>query len=113
MASYRSFSFWLLLEDNSALPKHFQKNIHFKLSAAQELLSDMSTHYRHEIMCDAARRAALFIVARYGEGYLAAFPRDLIKLIAKRVWKTREDSIWLDASRRLGQSNINSRLKNL
>ena len=45
----------------------------------------------------AARRAALFIIARYGEGDLAVFPRDLMKLIAKEVWMTREDPLWMYA----------------
>jgi hypothetical protein len=44
----------------------------------------------------AARRAALFIIARYGEGDLAVFPRDMIKLIANEVWKTRLDDTWMD-----------------
>ena len=61
------------------------------------LLSDISIYYRHEMMLAAARRAALFIIARYGEGDLAAFPQDMIRLIAKEVWKTREDPIWLNA----------------
>ena len=45
----------------------------------------------------AARRAALFIIARYGEGDLEVFPRDIIRLIANEVWKTREDPIWMEA----------------
>ena len=59
----------------------------------QKLLSDISIYYRKRA---AARRAALFIIARYGEGDLAVFPRDLIKLIAKEVWNTREDPIWIE-----------------
>ena len=56
-------------------------------------------------MRDAARRAALFVIVRYGEGDLAVFPRDLIKLIANEVWKTRLDDVWMDASE---QSNPSS-----
>ena len=46
----------------------------------------------------AARRAALFIMARYGEGDLAVCPRDVIKFIANEVWKTRLDDLWIIAS---------------
>ena len=66
----------------------------------QNLLSDISIYYQHEIMRAAARRAALFIIARYGEGNLAIFPRDLIKLIANEVWETRLDDVWMDAGER-------------
>ena len=66
-------------------------------AAAQNFISDISIYYRHEIMRAAARRAALFVIARYGEGDLAVFPRDLIKLLANEVWKTREDPIWMEA----------------
>ena len=55
-------------------------------------------------MCDAARRAALFIIARYGEGDLAVFNQDLIKLIANEVWKTRLDDAWMNAGEALNQS---------
>ena len=58
-------------------------------------------------MRDAARRAALFIIARYGEGDLAVFPRDLIKLIANEVWKTRLDDVWMDAGEELNPSSLN------
>ena len=67
-------------------------------TAAQNLISDISIYYRHEIMRSEARRAALFIIARYGEGDLAVFPRDLIKLIANEVWKTGLDDAWMHAS---------------
>ena len=66
------------------------------------LLSDISIYYRRRA---AARRAALFVIARYGEGDLVIFPRDMIRLIANEVWKTREDPIWLDASE---QSDLSS-----
>ena len=56
-------------------------------------------------MCVAARRAALFIIARYGEGDLAVFPRDLIKLIASEVWKTRLDDSWMNAGEESNPSN--------
>ena len=59
----------------------------------------------------AARRAALFIIARYGEGDLAAFPRDLIKLLANEVWKTREEDVWMDESEQLNPSS-SKRTKN-
>ena len=80
---------------NPALPPQFQQNI-YDQAAVQELLSKIAFHYRHEIMRAAARRAALFIIARYGEGDLAVFPRDLIKLIANEVWETRMDQEWMD-----------------
>ena len=60
----------------------------------------------------AARRAALFVIARYGEGDLAVFPRDLIKLIANEVWKTRLDDAWLDASEESNPSS-SKRTKNV
>ena len=91
-----SFSFSLDLEDNTALPQQLQQDV-YSHTAAQNLVSEISIYYRHEIMRDAARRAALFIIARYGEGDLAVFPRDLIKLLANEVWKTRFDNIWMDA----------------
>ena len=53
----------------------------------------------------AARRAALFIIARYGEGDLAVFPRDMIRLIAYEVWKTRLDDAWMDAGEELNPSS--------
>ena len=56
-------------------------------------------------MRDAARRAALFIIARFGEGDLAVFPRDMIKLIANEVWKTRLDDAWMDAGEELNRSS--------
>ena len=56
-------------------------------------------------MRDAARRAALFIIARYGEGDLAVFPRDLIKLLANEVWETRLDDVWMDAGEELKPSS--------
>ena len=86
--------FSLFLEENCALPKEFQQKIQSTHSAVQDRLSVISIYYRKRA---AARRAALFIVASYGEGDVAAFPRDLIRLIAKEVWKTREDPIWMDA----------------
>ena len=91
----RSFFISLTLEKNPALPPQFQQSV-YDHTAAQELLSDISIYFRHEIMRDAARRAALFIIVRYGEGDLAVFPRDMIKLIAKEVWKTRLDNVWMD-----------------
>jgi hypothetical protein len=83
------------LNGNSDLPEQFQQDVFRDHSAIQELLADISIYYRKR---DAARRVALFVIARYGEGDLAGFPRDLIKLIANEVWKTREDPIWMDAS---------------
>ena len=53
----------------------------------------------------AAHSAALFIIARYGEGNLAVFPRDLIKLIANEVWKTQLDDVWMDAREELNPSS--------
>ena len=97
VVKYRSFSFSLSLEGNSDLPEQFRKSRFFDHYAVQRLLSNISIYYR-EIMRDAARRAALFIIARYGEGDLEVFPRDLIKLIANEVWKTREDSMWMGAN---------------
>ena len=92
----RSFSFFSLhLRDNSDLPNQFQKYIKDDHTAAQKLLSDISIYYRKHA---AARRAALFVIARYGEGDLATFPRDMIKIIANEVWKTREDPMWLEGS---------------
>ena len=75
-------------------------------------LSEISIYYRHEIMRDAARRAALFITARYGEGDLAVLNRDLIKLLAKEVWKTRLDDAWMDPSDQL-KSSSSKRTKNV
>ena len=60
----------------------------------------------------AARRAALFIIARYGEGDLAVFPRDMIKLIANEVWKTRLDDAWMDAGEKLNPNSL-KRTKNV
>ena len=57
------------------------------------------------MMRDAARQAALFVIARYGEGDLAVFPRDMIKLIANEVWKTRLDHVWMDAGEELNLSS--------
>jgi hypothetical protein len=96
IVKHRSFSFSLTLNGNFSLPQKFQK-IEDKRTAVQTLIADISIYYRHEIMRAAARRAALFIIARYGEGDLAVFPRDLIKLIANEVWKTRFDLTWMDA----------------
>ena len=83
--------FSLYLEDNCALPGQFQQNFIGRASS-HNYLSEIVVYYR---MRDAARRAALFILARYGEGDLAVFPRDLIRLIANEVWKTREDPMWM------------------
>jgi hypothetical protein len=103
MVNHRSFSFSLCLEGNSALPQIFQQNF-YDHTVVQLLISDISVYYRHKIMRAAARRAALFIIARYGEGDLAVFPRDLIKLIANEVWKTRLDDVWMN----LGKESIPS-----
>jgi hypothetical protein len=97
------------LTSNSDLPEQFQQNIFLNHTEAQNLISDISIYYRKR---DAARRAALFIIARYGEGDLAVFPRDLIKLIANDVWETRLDDAWLDASEELNQSS-SKRTKNV
>ena len=109
MLHHRSFFFSLTLSGNSALPEQFQRNLgdiyNLDHTAAQNLISDISIYYRHEIMRDAARRAALFIIARYGEGDLAVFPRDMIKVIANEVWKTREEDVWMDASEQLNSSS--------
>jgi hypothetical protein len=99
------------LEGNSALPKQFHNNV-CNHTAVQKLLSEISIHYRNEIMRDAARRAALFVIARYGEGDFAAFPRDLIKLIANEVWNTRLDHAWMDAGEELNPSSL-KRTKNV
>ena len=89
------------MSGNLDLPEQFQQYIMDDHAAAQNLIPDISIYYRHEIMRNAARRAALFIIARYGEGDLAVFPRDMIKLIANEVWKTRLDKIWMDAGEEL------------
>ena len=98
LSNHCSFSFSLWLNDNFDLPEQFQQNLGSLFSsdhsAVQMLLSDISIYYRKR---DAARRAALFIIASYGEGDLAVFNRDLIKLLAKEVWETREDPIWMEA----------------
>ena len=90
------------MNGNSDLPEQFQQAIHSNHTAVQKLLSDISIYYRKRA---AARRAALFIIARYGEGDVAVFPRDMIRLIAKEVWKTREDPLWLDAIEESNQSS--------
>jgi hypothetical protein len=106
----RSFSFFsLFLEGNFDLPNQFQKNIEDDHTAAQILLSEIPIYCRKR---DAARRAALFIIARYGEGDLAVFNRDLIRLLAREVWKTREDDAWMDASEE-SNSNSSKRIKNV
>ena len=97
---------------NSELPPQFQHNIFDDQTAVQMRLSEISIYYRHEIMRDAARRAALFITARYGEGDLAVLNRDLIKLLAKEVWKTRLDDAWMDASKQFNSSS-SKRTKNV
>ena len=100
----RSFSFFsLYLGDNSDLPNQFQQNIRNNHTDAQKLLSDISIYYRKR---DAARRAALFVIARYGEGDMAVFNRDLIRLLAREVWKTREDDAWMDASEESNSSSL-------
>ena len=96
----RSFFRSLWLSNNIALPKQFRKKLNYDHTAVEELLSDIAIFYRHEMMRAAARRAALFVIARYGEGDLAVFPRDLIRLIANEVWKTRLADEWLDAGQR-------------
>ena len=95
---HRSFSFSLYLDDNSALPEQFQQDIFHDHFVAQRLLHGISMYYRRVMMRAAARRAALFIIARYGEGDFGVFPRDIIKLIAHEVWDTRADWKWMDAS---------------
>ena len=94
------------MEDNPALPEEFQQGLYEEPTAAQSLIADISIYYRHEIMRAAARRAALFIIARYGEGDLAVFPRDLIKVIANEVWKTRLDDAWMDAGEESNPSSL-------
>jgi hypothetical protein len=100
------------LEDNPDLPQQFQQIILSNHTAVQNLLSNISIYYRHEMMRAAARRAALFIIARYGEGDLAVFPRDMIKLIANEVWKTRLDDVWMDAGEELNSRSL-KRTKNV
>jgi hypothetical protein len=92
------------LEDHTALPQQLQQDV-YSHTAAQNLVSEISIYYQHEIMRDAARRAALFVIARYGEGDLAVFNRDLIKLLANEVWKTRLDDAWMNAGEELNQSS--------
>ena len=86
------------MNGNSALPEQFQQELFYNHTAAQKLLADISIYYRNEIMRTAARRAALFTIVRYGEGDLAVFNRDLIKLIANEVWNTRLDDTWMGES---------------
>ena len=93
----------MFLGGNSDLPEQFQLNFGGH-TGVQSLLSDISTYYHKRA---AARRAALFIVARYGEGDLAVFPRNMIRLIANEVWKTRLDDAWLDAGEELNLSSTN------
>ena len=97
------------MKGNSDLPKQFQETLGGVFvsdhTGVQKLLSDIYIHYRHEIMRAAARRAALFIIARYGEGDLSIFPRDMIRLIANEVWKTRLDDAWLNAGEELSLSS--------
>ena len=97
---------------NSALPKEFQQNFRDNHTAAQGQIADISIYYRHEIMRAAARRAALFIIARYGEGNLAVFPRDMIKFIANEVWKTRLDDAWMEVGEELNP-NSSKRTRNV
>ena len=105
IVTHCSFPPSLDLEDNSALPQQFQQYVMGDHTAVQNLIADIAIYYRHEIMRAAARRAALFIIARYGEGDLAVFPRDMIKLIANEVWKTRLDDAWMDPSEELNPSS--------
>ena len=105
IVNHHSFSFSLHLKGNSDLPQHFQKELYFDPTGIQNLIASISIYYRHEIMRAAARRAALLIIAGYGEGDLAVFPRDLIKLIANEVWKTRFDNTWMDAGEELNRSS--------
>ena len=96
------------MNDNSDLPQNFQQNI-YNYTDAQELLSNISLYYRKRA---AARQTALFIIARYGEGDLAVFNRDMIKLIANEVWKTRLDDAWMDAGEELNPISL-KRTKNV
>jgi hypothetical protein len=91
------------VDGNLDLPEQFQENIDG--NPTQSLIASISIYYRHEIMRAAARRAALFIIARYGEGDLAVFNRDLIRLLANEVWKTRLDDSWMDAGEELNPSS--------
>ena len=100
------------MNNNAALPQQFQQDSLHDHLAAQEQIADISIYYRHEIMRDAARRATLFIISRYGEGDLAVFNRDMIKLLANEVWKTRLDDLWMDASKELNPSSL-KRTKNV
>ena len=86
------------MNENTTLPEPFQVNLWSNHTATQILLIDISAYYRNEILRAAARRAALFVIARYGEGDLAVFPRDITRLIAKAVWNTRGDDIWMDTN---------------
>ena len=92
------------MEDNSDLPKQFQQYIRNDHTKVQNVLSDIYIYYRKRA---AARQAALFIIARFGEGDLAVFPRDMIRLIANEVWKTRLDDAWMDAGKELNPSSLN------
>ena len=112
IVNHRSFFFSLYLSGNPDLPEQFQKDIFYDHATAQNFIFDISIYYQHEIMRHAARRAALFVIARYGEGDMAVFNRDLIMLLAREVWKTRLDDMWMDAGEELNPSS-SKRTKNV
>ena len=101
--SVAAYSLLSLSSRSNSARKQFQKDASYDHTGAQNLVSGISIYYRKR---DAARRTALFIIARYGEGDLAVFPRDLIKLIAKEVWETREDLDGLANKMRNGNFEI-------
>ena len=70
------------------------------------------TETRNKILIPAAvRRASLYLIAarrrtNSDAGALACFPKEIVKMIAMKVWTTRKDPIWIQALSESEQTGV-------
>ena len=85
-----------------------------KHSAASQATIEYLTETRNKVLIPAAiRRASFHLIAALGSntgaGTLAGFPKEIVRIIAVKVWATRKDPIWINAlteSERTGKTSL-------
>ena len=86
---------------------------HTNISPESKATIEYLTETRNRILIPAAvRRASLYLIAVRrsiaGAGVLSVFPKEIVKMIAMKVWATRKSSKWIQAlskSELTGRSN--------
>lgn len=86
--NYAALLYWLKRRKESVIPK-------FRVDACK-MLEDLKEHFEKIESC----RLTCFVlmgIRYYRVNSLSALPKDVVKLIAKALWLTRDDDAWGDA----------------